>query len=148
MKYDYLIVGAGFAGAICARIMADSGKKVLVVDKRSHIGGNAYDYYDDHGVLVHPYGPHIFHTNSKKVFEFLSKFTDWRFYEHRVLASVKGNLYPIPINRTTINKVFNINLAEEDVENFLDSKRVHKKNIRNSEDVVLSGVGHELCEMF
>ncbi len=148
MKYDYLIVGAGFAGAVCARILADSGKKVLVVDKRSHIGGNAYDYYDDHGVLVHPYGPHIFHTNSKKVFEFLSKFTDWRFYEHRVLASVKGNLYPIPINRTTINKVFNINLAEEDVENFLDSKRVHKKNIKNSEDVVLSSVGNELCEMF
>ena len=105
-KYDFLIVGAGYAGAVCARQLADAGKKVLVVDKRSHIGGNAYDEKDKNGVLIHPYGPHIFHTNSKKVFEYLSRFTNWRFYEHRVLAKEKGQFYPIPINRLTINKVF------------------------------------------
>jgi len=148
MKYDYLIVGGGFAGAVCARILADSGKQVMVVDKRSHIGGNAYDYYDDHGVLIHPYGPHIFHTNSKKVIEFLSKYTNWKFYEHRVLASVKGELYPIPINKITINKFFNLNLSEDEVENFLDSKRESKEVINTSEDVVLSSVGSELCEIF
>ena len=86
MKYDALIVGAGFAGAVCAERLASAGKRVLVVDKRNHIGGNAFDCYDEHGVLIHPYGPHIFHTNSKRIFEYLSRFTAWRFYEHRVLA--------------------------------------------------------------
>ena len=85
MFYDYLIVGAGFSGCVCAEQLATAGKKVLLIDKRSHIGGNAYDKLDEHGVLIHPYGPHIFHTNSKKVFAYLSQFTDWKFYEHRVL---------------------------------------------------------------
>jgi UDP-galactopyranose mutase len=147
-KYDYLIVGAGYAGAVCARQLADAGKKVLVVDKRSHIGGNAYDEKNKHGVLVHPYGPHIFHTNSKKVFEYLSRFTHWRFYEHRVLAKVKGQFYPIPINRLTINKVFGLDMKEDQVESFLDTKRIPKDTVKTSEDVVLNSVGHELCEMF
>jgi len=147
-KYDFLIVGAGYAGAVCARQLADAGKKVLVVDKRSHIGGNAYDEKDKNGVLIHPYGPHIFHTNSKKVFEYLSRFTNWRFYEHRVLAKEKGQFYPIPINRLTINKVFGLNLKEDEVEAFLDTKRIPKAGVKTSEDVVLNSVGPELCEMF
>ncbi len=147
-NYDYLIVGAGYAGAVCARQLADAGKKVLVLDKRSHIGGNAYDEKDSHGVLIHPYGPHIFHTNSKKVFEYLSRFTAWRFYEHRVLAKVNNHYYPVPINRLTINQVFGLNLKEEEVEPFLDTKRIPKESVKTSEDVVLNSVGPELCEMF
>src|SRR5258708_3687029 len=102
MRYDVLVVGAGFAGVVCAERFAHSGRSVLLIDKRSHIGGNAHDRFDEHGVLIHPYGPHIFHTNSKRVFEYLSAFTRWRPYEHRVLAQVDGQLYPIPINRTTL----------------------------------------------
>jgi len=147
-KYDFLIVGAGYAGAVCARQLADAGKKILVLDKRQHIGGNAYDQKDQNGVLIHPYGPHIFHTNSKKVFEYLSRFTDWRFYEHRVLARVQGEYYPIPINRLTINKVFGVDLKEEEVESFLETKRIPKESVKTSEDVVLNSVGPELCEMF
>lgn len=147
-KYDFLIVGAGYAGAVAARQLADAGKKVLVLDKRQHIGGNAYDEKDANGVLIHPYGPHIFHTNSKKVFEYLSRFTDWRFYEHRVLANVSGQYYPIPINRLTINKVFNLDLKEDEVEAFLDTKRIPKESVKTSEDVVLNSVGPELCDMF
>src|ERR671920_700198 len=92
--FDYLIVGAGFAGSVLAeRLARGSNKRVLICDKRSHVGGNAYDHYDDAGLLVHKYGPHIFHTNSREVFEYLSEFTAWRAYEHRVLASVGRELY-------------------------------------------------------
>jgi UDP-galactopyranose mutase len=94
----FLIVGAGFAGAVCAERLASSGHRVLVIDRRPHIGGNAFDTHDASGIPIHPYGPHIFHTNSKKVFAYLSRFTEWRFYEHRVLAEVAGKLYPLPIN--------------------------------------------------
>ena len=98
--FDYLIVGAGFAGSVLAERLANgSNKKVLICDKRPHIGGNAYDHYNHDGILVHKYGPHIFHTNSKDVFEYLGQFTQWRSYEHRVLASVDGQLVPIPINQ-------------------------------------------------
>ena len=109
--FDYLIVGAGFAGSILAeRLARGSGKQVLLVDRRPHIGGNAYDHYDDAGILVHKYGPHIFHTNCKEVFDYLSRFTDWRQYQHRVLASVDGQLVPIPINLDTINQLYGLNL--------------------------------------
>ena len=105
--FDYLIVGAGFAGSVLAeRLASKANKKILVIDKRNHIGGNTYDYFDDEGILVHKYGPHIFHTNSKEVFEYLGRFTDWRWYEHRVLASVDGQFVPIPINLDTINKLY------------------------------------------
>src|SRR4028119_1824931 len=115
--FDYLVVGAGFSGSVIAeRIATQLGKKVLVVDKRNHIGGNAYDHYDDSGILVHKYGPHIFHTNSREVFEYLSKFTEWRSYEHRVLASVDGQLVPIPINLDTINKLYGLSLTSFQVE--------------------------------
>lgn len=147
--YDYIIVGAGFAGCVLAeRLAAEANKKVLIIDKRNHIGGNAYDYYDDAGILVHKYGPHIFHTNSQQVFDYLSKFTEWRNYQHRVLASVDGQLYPIPINLTTINKMYGLNLCSDEVVSFLESRSEKKKEVHTSEDVVLNAVGRELYEKF
>ncbi len=105
--FDYLIVGAGFAGSVLAeRLASQLGKRVLLCDKRPHIGGNAYDHFDDAGVLVHKYGPHIFHTAAPRVFKYLSQFTKWRSYEHRVIASVRGMLVPFPINVDTINKLY------------------------------------------
>ena len=148
MRYDFLVVGAGFAGAVCARQLAEAGRTVLLIDRRPHIGGNAYDRRDSHGVLIHPYGPHIFHTNSKKVFEYLSRFTHWRFYEHRVLAVVNGEHYPLPINRTTINRLYGLDLDEAGIEAYLDKVRQPRDPIRTSEDVVLSSVGPDLCEKF
>ncbi|WP_075968135.1 UDP-galactopyranose mutase [Immundisolibacter cernigliae] len=148
MQFDILIVGAGLAGSVCARELADAGHTVLVIDKRSHVGGNAYDRYDDHGVLIHPYGPHIFHTNAKRVLEWLSRFTTWRFYEHRVLASVDGRLFPIPINRTTLNKLYRLDLDESGAAAWLERVRQPRDHIRTSEDLVLSSVGSELCEKF
>ena len=129
MKYDYLIVGAGFAGSVAAeRLASQHDKRILLVEKRNHIGGNAYDEYDEHGILVHRYGPHIFHTNSKTVFDYLSQFTEWRKYEHKVLANLNGELYPIPINRTTINKLYNKNFTnDEEVQEFYESVR-EKRN--------------------
>lgn len=148
MSYDYLIVGAGFSGSVCAERLAARGKRVLLIDRRHHIGGNAYDELDEHGVLIHPYGPHIFHTNSKRIFEYLSQFTNWRFYEHRVLAQVDHSLYPIPINRTTINRLYNLDLDEAGIERYLADVAQKRSEIRTSEDVVLSSVGPDLCEKF
>jgi UDP-galactopyranose mutase len=147
--YDYLIVGAGFAGSVLAeRLARGSGKKVLLVDRRAHIGGNAYDHYDEHGILVHKYGPHIFHTNCREVFDYLSGFTAWRQYQHKVLASVDGQLVPIPINLDTINKLYGLNLTSFQMEEFLASRAERKEHIRTSEDVVVSKVGRELYEKF
>ncbi|HEX9940676.1 MAG TPA: UDP-galactopyranose mutase [Thermoanaerobaculia bacterium] len=147
--FDYLIVGAGFAGSVLAeRLARGSGKKVLLVDRRPHIGGNAYDHYDDAGILVHRYGPHIFHTNSREVFEYLSKFTRWRPYEHRVRASVDGQLVPIPINLDTINQLYGLKLTSMEVEQFFTSVAEPRESIRTSEDVVVSRVGRELYEKF
>ena len=147
--YDYLIVGAGFAGSVLAERLASVGnKKVLILDKRSHIGGNAYDHYDEAGILVHKYGPHIFHTNSKDVFNYLSQFTEWRNYQHRVLANVDGQLLPIPINLTTINKMYGLNLSSDELQAFFDGKAEKKKDIVTSEDVVVNTVGRELYEKF
>jgi UDP-galactopyranose mutase len=147
--FDYLIVGGGFAGSVLAeRLARGSGKKVLLVDRRSHIGGNAYDHYDDAGILVHKYGPHIFHTNSREVFEYLSNFTRWRPYEHRVRASVDGQLVPIPINLDTINQLYGLKLTSMEVEQFFASVAEPRESIRTSEDVVVSRVGRELYEKF
>jgi len=146
--FDYLIVGAGFAGSVLAERLANDGKKILIVDKRSHIAGNAYDHYDDSGLLVHKYGPHIFHTNSREVFEYLSRFTQWRSYEHRVLASVDGQLVPIPINLNTINQLYGLSLTSFQLEEFFASVAEQKPYIRTSEDVVVSKVGWELYEKF
>jgi UDP-galactopyranose mutase len=147
--FDYLIVGAGFAGSVLAeRLAFGSNLKVLILDRRNHVGGNAYDHYDRAGILVHKYGPHIFHTNSKDIFDYLSRFTEWRTYEHRVLTSVDGQLVPIPINLDTINKLYGLTLSAAQVEAFLSSRAEKKDVIRTSEDVIVSKVGRELYEKF
>src|SRR5919205_4369542 len=129
--FDYLIVGAGFAGSVIAeRLARVADKKVLVIDRRNHVGGNAYDHYNDDGLLVHRYGPHIFHTNSAEVFAYLSRFTEWRQYEHRVLASVDGRLVPIPINLDTINALYGLNLDSAGMESFLAERAEHVEQIR------------------
>ncbi|HEY3874019.1 MAG TPA: UDP-galactopyranose mutase [Candidatus Kapabacteria bacterium] len=147
--YDFLIVGAGFAGSILAeRLAREEGKRVMLVDRRNHIGGNAYDHYNDDGILVHKYGPHIFHTNSKEVFEYLGQFTEWRPYEHRVEASVDGQLVPIPINLDTINKLYGLSLDSFGVEEFFKKVAEPIEHIKTSEDQVVSKVGRELYEKF
>ena len=148
--FDTLVVGAGYAGAILARELADRrGHRVLVIDRRDHIAGNAYDYYDDAGVLVHKYGPHIFHTNSEKVVEYLSQFTDWYPYEHRVVARVDGQVVPMPINRTTLNMLYGLEMErDEQVEQFLAQRAEPVEKIQTSEDVVVAKVGRELYEKF
>jgi UDP-galactopyranose mutase len=148
--YDWLVVGAGFSGSVLAeRLASQLGQRVLVVDRRSHIGGNAYDELDDAGILVHRYGPHIFHTNSDPIFEYLSGFTAWRPYEHRVLARVRDRLVPIPINRTTVNELYGLDLSTEDeVAAFLADRAEPNGVPRTSEDVVVGTVGRELYELF
>ena len=147
--FDYLIVGAGFAGATIAERLANhAGKRVLVCDKRNHIGGNAYDYHDEHGVLIHKYGPHIFHTNSAEVFAYLSRFTEWRPYQHRVKACVDGQLVPIPINLDTINLLYGTRFTSFELEGFFQSVAEPRKPIRTSEDVIVNRVGRELYEKF
>src|SRR3954454_9732136 len=146
--FDYLVVGAGFAGSVVAERMARTfGKRVLVVDRRPHIGGNAYDHLNESGILVHRYGPHIFHTNSEQVFRYLSQYTSWRSYEHRVLASVDGKLVPVPINMDTVNLLYGLNLtSEEEVEAFFAGRAESRSAVRTSEDVVVSKVGRDLYE--
>lgn len=147
--FDYLIVGAGYAGSVLAeRLARGAGKKVLIVDKRPHIGGNAYDHYNEAGILVHKYGPHIFHTNSREVFDHLSQFTAWRQYEHRVRASVDGQLLPIPINLDTVNRLYGLSLTSFQLEDFFASVAEKREQIRTSEDVIVSRVGRDLYEKF
>lgn len=147
--YDWLIVGAGFAGSVLAeRLASRRDEKVLVVDRRNHIGGNAYDRYNEDGLLIHQYGPHIFHTNSETIFEHLSQFTAWRPYEHRVLASVDGMLLPIPINLDTVNRLYGLDLTSEQLEAWFAERAEPVGEIRTSEDVVVSRVGRELYEKF
>ena len=141
MTVDTLVVGAGFAGAVVAERLASAGREVLVIDRRDHLAGNSYDHPDSDGVLVHRYGPHLFHTNSDAVFEYLSRFTEWRPYEHRVKVSLDGQLYPLPINQDTINQLYGLNLDEAGVEAFLASVREYRSPVVTSEDVVLNAVG-------
>jgi UDP-galactopyranose mutase len=149
-RYDYLIVGAGFAGSVLAeRLASEHGARILLIDRRPHIGGNAYDEPNEAGILYHRYGPHIFHTNSQQVVDYLSQFTDWRPYEHRVRAYVRGQLVPIPINRTTLNTLFDLDLkTDEEAAEYLASRAEPVDDIRTSEDVVISAVGQELYELF
>jgi UDP-galactopyranose mutase len=146
--FDYLVVGAGFAGSVLAeRLARVADKKVLLVERRNHVGGNAYDCYDEAGVLIHKYGPHIFHTNSTEVIDYLSQFTAWRAYQHRVRASVDGQVVPLPINLDTINQLYGTNLTSFELEAFF-AKVAEPREIRTSEDVVVSQVGRELYEKF
>ena len=147
--FDWLVVGAGFAGSVLAeRLARDAGQRVLICDRRPHIAGNAYDHYDDAGILVHRYGPHIFHTNSQEVFDYLSHFTPWRQYQHRVLASVEGRLVPFPINLDTINELYGLDLSAPELEAFFAEQAEPRHPVRTSEDVVLSKVGRDLYAKF
>jgi UDP-galactopyranose mutase len=149
-RYDYLVVGAGFAGSVIAeRLASQHGARVLLIDRRPHIGGNAYDEPNEAGILYHKYGPHIFHTNSEQVVDYLSQFTQWRPYEHRVRAIVRSKMVPIPINRTTLNELFGLDLkTDEEAAAYLASRAEPVDEIRTSEDVVINAVGQELYELF
>lgn len=147
--YDWLIVGAGFAGSVLAeRLASERNERILLIDRRNHIGGNAYDRYDDAGLLIHQYGPHIFHTNSRPVFDYLSRFTAWRPYEHRVLAEVDGVLLPVPINLDTVNKLYGLDMTPEQLQEWFAARAETVDEVRTSEDVVVSAVGRELYEKF
>ncbi len=148
MNKNILIVGAGFAGATIARQLAEVNLSVMIVEKRNHIAGNAFDSYDENGLLIHNYGPHIFHTNSQRIFEYLSRFTEWRNYEHRVRCVVNGEQYPFPINQDTINQLYKLQLDEIQTRNFFEQVREPRSTIRTSEDVVLNSVGRDLYEKF
>ena len=147
--YDAVVVGAGLSGCTVAeRLASELSARVLVVEKRAHLAGNAYDPLNAAGLRIHAYGPHIFHTNSPPVVAYLSRFTAWRPYEHRVLARVRGALLPIPINRLTINALFGTALSQHEVMQFLAARAEPLERIANSEDAIVSKVGRELYELF
>ncbi len=147
--YDWLVVGAGFAGAVLAdRLARVRNERVLVVDRRDHVGGNASDHLDEVGILVHRYGPHIFHTNAELVVAYLSQFTAWRPYEHRVLGRVDGRLVPIPINLDTVNRLYGLSLTSHELENWFAARAEPVADVRTSEDVIVSRIGRELYEKF
>ena len=147
--YDYLIVGAGFSGSVLAeRLASQAGKQVLLIDRRAHIGGNAYDCYNADGILIHQYGPHIFHTNAARIVDYLSQFTEWRPYEHRVKASVAGQLLPIPINLDTVNLLYGKTLTSDELEDYFASVAEPVGHARTSEEVVVGRVGRHLYETF
>ncbi len=149
MRVDRVVIGAGFAGTVIAeRLARGLGERVLLVDRRSHLGGNAYDEHDEAGILVHRYGPHIFHTNATRVVEYLSRFTEWRPYQHRVLARVRGQLVPIPINLDTVNRLFSLSLREDELEDWFAERAETLPRLRTSEDAVVGRVGRELYELF
>lgn len=147
MNFDYVVVGAGLAGStIAERISSRREGEILVIEKKTHLAGHCFDHYDDSGVLVHKYGPHIFHTEKKEVWDYLSGFTEWRLYQHRVLSYVDGKLVPIPINLETINKLFGTNLTKEELPDFFEKLKEPMDEIESSADVVLSQVGEYLYE--
>jgi UDP-galactopyranose mutase len=149
MYFRNIVVGAGFAGAtIARRIAEEKNEEVLIVEKRNHIAGNAFDFYNEYGILVHKYGPHIFHTNNKKVWDWLSRFTEWHLYQHRVLTYIDGMKIPMPISAETINKLYNLNLSCDEVEKWLQDQAENIEEVKSSEDVVLSKAGKEIYEKF
>lgn len=147
--FDAVVVGAGFAGSVMAeRLASQCAMSVLIVERRNHIGGNAHDFHDEAGILVHRYGPHIFHCNSSRIFDYLSRFTEWRPYEHRVRAAVAGQLLPIPINLDTINHLYGLQLTSEQLGEWFAARAEPRQRVLTSEDAVVSKVGRELYEMF
>lgn len=149
MKFDFIIVGAGFAGCTLAeRIATQFGKKVLLVERRNHIGGNAYDYYNEAGILVQKYGPHIFHTNSRQVWNYLSGFTEWNGYVHKVLAKVNGKEVCFPINLNTMEAICERKFTPKELEEYFARRRIRRDKIENSRDVIVSQVGEELYDLF
>ena len=149
MKFPFVVVGAGLAGlTIAERIANVLNEKVLIIEKRGHIGGNIYDSYNDDRILIQNYGPHTFHTNDKEVFDYILKFTEWNYYQHRVISYVDGNFVPMPISLETINKLYNLNLSEDEMDRFINSKKEKIEEIKSSEDVVLSQGGRDIYEKF
>ncbi|MFT8352411.1 UDP-galactopyranose mutase [Clostridium saccharoperbutylacetonicum] len=146
--FDYLVIGCGLAGMTTSRVLAEKGMKVLIVDKRNHIGGNIYDYYNEAEILIHKYGPHIFHTNNKRVWEFLSEFTEWREYQHKVLSYVNGMLVPMPVNLDTINMLYSTSYNSLTINEFFNNVKENVEEINNSKDVIVSQVGEELYKLF
>ncbi|MEW5951754.1 MAG: UDP-galactopyranose mutase [Elusimicrobiota bacterium] len=147
--YDFLIVGAGFSGSVCAQCLKEAGFKVIVIDKKSHIGGHSYDCYDENGVLIHKYGPHYFRTDDEGVRQYLSRFTEWREHRYKVRVSIRGKLYTFPINLDTLNEFFGINLkSEAEAKIFLEAERVNIENPKNAEEQVLSLAGKRIYESF
>jgi len=145
--YQVVIVGSGISGATLAERYASCGKKVLVIEKRDHVGGNCFDYFDQAGILIPKYGPHFFHTNDEEVYRYVSRFTAWHSYEHRVLSYVDGQLVPIPVNIKTVNMIFNLNLkSEQEMKAWLNKNILKIKNPKNSEELFLSRVGKKLYE--
>lgn len=148
-KFDYLIVGAGLFGSVCAEQLSKKGKEVLVIEKRSHIGGNCFTYdFPGTNINVHKYGTHIFHTRKKKVWDYVCRFTNMNRYQHRVLTTHNDKIYSMPINLGTINSFFNVNIKPYEFDQFIRSKQIKKTNINNLEDKILSLVGVELYEAF
>lgn len=149
MRFSAIIVGAGLAGATLAeRIATQLNKRVLLVEQRNHIAGNTYDYYNEEGILAQKYGPHIFHTKSKSVWDYLSAFTEWNNYVHRVLARVNGKEVSLPINIETVESLYERSFTPDEFERFLAERRVKIAEIKNSRDVVVSQVGEELYDLF
>ena len=148
-KFDFLIVGAGFAGAVLAeRIASQLGKTCLIIEKRHHIGGNAYDHYDAAGVLVHDYGPHYFRTNSQRIVDYLSQFTEWREVDYKILSWTHGRFWHFPINLNTFEQLIGGPSTSEEMEAQLAEWRVKIDSPKNSEEVIVSQVGWKLYEMF
>jgi UDP-galactopyranose mutase len=148
-KFDFLIVGAGFAGAVLAeRVATQLGKTCLVVDRRNHVGGNAYDHYDKAGVMVHDYGPHYFRTNSRRIVDYLSQFTDWREIQYKILSWTHGRFWQFPINLNTFEQLIGRSSTSEEMQRQLAEWRVKIDSPRNSEEVIVSQVGWKLYEMF
>jgi len=146
---DVLIVGAGFAGAVLAeRLASQCGKTSLVIDRRSHIAGNAYDRYDEAGVLIHQYGPHYFRSNSERIVEYLSQFTEWHPVEYQILCRVEGRDWQFPINLNTFEQLIGRPSTTEEMEATLAEWRIPIEKPANSEEVIISQVGWKLYEMF
>ena len=149
MKFKYVVVGAGLAGiTIAERIATQLHEKVLIIEKRPQIGGNVYDEYNDAGILIQKYGPHTFHTNDKEVFDYVCQYCDWHEYQHRVMSYVNGNFVPMPISLETINQLYNMNLSEDGMDAFIESRKIKIDEIKTSEDVVLSQGGQDIYEKF
>jgi len=148
--YNYLIVGAGIAGCVLAERLAALGNRILIVEIRNHIGGNCYDEFNQDGILIHRYGPHIFRTNSQEIWNYLSCFTEWHHYQHKVLAYVDGLKVPFPVNLDTLSILLNQQFSSADMKEYLDKSRYQAdvKAINNAEDMAISLVGQELYEKF